>query len=174
MRRPPIWGHGTWSGWGPPPGFRGAARGGVAPPRGFRVVVKGVLRAGDARRCLNAGAAAVWVSNHGGRQLDYSAATADCLAEVAAEVGGAAEVYVDGGVREARHVLAGLALGARAAFLGRLPLYALAVEGAAGVHRLLADLEVDLVDTLLLAGCPSVSDVPRDLVGGSGGRFMGG
>jgi 4-hydroxymandelate oxidase len=139
----------------------------LAATTGLPVVVKGVLRAGDARRCLNAGAAAVWVSNHGGRQLDYSAATADCLAEVAAEVAGAAEVYVDGGVREARHVLAGLALGARAAFLGRLPLYALAVEGSSGVHRLLADLERDLVDSLRLAGCSSVSVVPRDLVGGS-------
>jgi len=160
MRRPPTSGHGTWSGW--------------RPTTGLPVVVKGVLRAGDARRCLNAGAAAVWVSNHGGRQLDYSAATADCLAEVSAEVAGAAEVYVDGGVREARHVLAGLALGARAAFLGRLPLYALAVEGSSGVHRLLADLERDLVDSLRLAGCSSVSVVPRDLLGGSGGRLMGG
>jgi 4-hydroxymandelate oxidase len=138
----------------------------LATTTGLPVVVKGVLRGDDARRCLDAGASAVWVSNHGGRQLDYAAATADCLAEVATEVGGAAEVYVDGGVKEARHVLAALALGARAAFLGRLPLYALAVEGASGVHRLLADLEVDLVDTLLLAGCPSVSDVPRDLVTG--------
>ena len=138
----------------------------LATTTGLPVVVKGVLRGDDARRCLDAGAAAVWVSNHGGRQLDYAAATADCLAEVATEVCGAAEVYVDGGVTQARHVLAALALGARAAFLGRLPLYALAVEGASGVRRLLADLEVDLVDALRLAGCPTASDVPRDLVTG--------
>src|SRR3954463_6196728 len=137
MRRPPIWGHGTWSGWGPPPGFRGAARGGVAPPRGFRVVVRGALRAGDARRCLNAGAAAIWVSNHGGRQLDYAAATADCLPDLVDEVAAGAGGYVDGGRRGPRQVPAPLALGAGAAFLGRLPLYALAVGGQAGVERLL-------------------------------------
>ena len=100
---------------------------------GLPVVVKGVLRPDDARRCVDAGAAAVWVSNHGGRQLDQAAATADCLAAVVAEVGDACEVYVDGGVRTGRHALAALALGARAVFLGRPPLYALAVDGAAGV-----------------------------------------
>lgn len=138
----------------------------LASTTGLPVVVKGVLRGDDARRCVDAGAGAIWVSNHGGRQLDYAAATADCLAQVAAEVGSAAEVYVDGGVREARHVLAALALGARAAFLGRLPLFALAVDGASGVHRLLADLEDELADALMLAGCSSVSQIPRDLVVG--------
>lgn len=136
----------------------------LAATTGLPVVVKGVLRGDDARRCVEAGAGAVWVSNHGGRQLDYASATADCLAEVAAEVGDASEVYVDGGVREARHVLAALALGARAVFLGRLPLYGLAVEGASGVARVLADLERELVDALILAGCASSSTVPRDLV----------
>ena len=136
----------------------------LARATGLPVVVKGVLRPGDARRCVDAGAAAIWVSNHGGRQLDYSAATADCLAAVAAEVGTAGEVYVDGGVRQARHVLAALALGAQAVFLGRLPLYALAVDGPAGVERLLRELEVDLVDTLMLSGCPAASAVPPDLV----------
>jgi 4-hydroxymandelate oxidase len=73
-------------------------------------------------------------------------------------------VYVDGGVRQARHVLAALALGAQAVFLGRLPLYALAVDGPAGVERLLRELEADLVDTLMLSGCPAASAVPPDLV----------
>ena len=80
----------------------------------------------------DAGAAAVWVSNHGGRQLDQAAATADCLAAVVAEVGDDCEVYVDGGVRTGRHALAALALGARAVFLGRPPVYALAADGPAG------------------------------------------
>ncbi len=74
----------------------------LATATGLPVVAKGVLRPQDARRCLDAGATAVWVSNHGGRQLDPVAATADCLEAVVAEVGGAAEVYVDGGVRSAR------------------------------------------------------------------------
>jgi 4-hydroxymandelate oxidase len=174
-----------WSHVNFPPGY-GAAVGDVkatdlgprdvewlATATGLPVVVKGVLRGDDARRCLRAGAAAIWVSNHGGRQLDYAAATADCLEEVAADVGDAAEVYVDGGVREARHVLAALALGARAAFLGRLPLYALAVQGAPGVERLLAELEHDLVDAMMLAGCPASTTVPRDLVDGRADPYYG-
>lgn len=131
---------------------------------GLPVVVKGVLRPADARRCVDAGAAAVWVSNHGGRQLDYAAATADVLADVVDAVGKDAEVYVDGGVRAGRHALAALALGARAVFLGRLPLYALAVDGSAGVRRLLDELTEELVDNLRLAGVADLADVPRDLL----------
>jgi 4-hydroxymandelate oxidase len=119
---------------------------------GLPVVVKGVLRADDARRCLEAGAAAIWVSNHGGRQLDHTAATADCLSAVAAEVGAEGEVYVDGGVRCGRHVVTALALGARAVFLGRPPVWALAVEGESGVSRLFAELEDELQETLMLLG----------------------
>ena len=131
---------------------------------GLPVVVKGVLRPADARRCVDAGAAAVWVSNHGGRQLDYAVATADVLADVVDAVGKDAEVYVDGGVRAGRHALAALALGARAVFLGRLPLYALAVDGSAGVRRLLDELTEELVDNLRLAGVADLADVPRDLL----------
>ena len=115
---------------------------------GLPVVVKGVLRPDDARRCVEAGAAAVWVSNHGGRQLDQAAATADCLGRVVAEVADACEVYVDGGVRTGRHALAALALGARAVFLGRPPVYALAAHGPAGVTRLLGELDDELAETL--------------------------
>ena len=146
---------------------------------GLPVVVKGVLRRDDARRCVEAGAAAVWVSNHGGRQLDYAAATATCLFAVAEEVGPDAEVYADGGVRTARHALTAVALGARAAFLGRLPLYALAVEGAAGVANLFAELEDELVEMMRLAGVrelhPRGSDALDILVqnGGTAERRQG-
>jgi 4-hydroxymandelate oxidase len=136
----------------------------LAKATGLPVVVKGVLRPADARRCLDAGASAVWVSNHGGRQLDYSAATADRLASVVAEVGSSTEVYVDGGVRNGRHALTALALGARGVFLGRLPLYALAVAGTDGVRRMFEELRDELVDALMLAGCPSVTRVPPDLL----------
>ena len=131
---------------------------------GLPVVVKGVLRATDARRCVDAGAAAVWVSNHGGRQLDRVASTADCLPLVAAEVGRDAEVYVDGGVRNARHALTALALGAKGVFLGRPPLYALAVDGEAGVVRLLDGLSEELVESMRLAGCNRLRHVTRELL----------
>ena len=136
----------------------------LAESTGLPVVVKGVLRAEDARRCVDAGASAVWVSNHGGRQLDQTAATADCLAAVVAEVGEEAEVYVDGGVRSSRHALAALALGARAVFLGRPVLYALALEGQKGVHRLLSELAEDLEADLRVAGCSAADSVPEGLV----------
>ncbi|MFP5252966.1 MAG: alpha-hydroxy acid oxidase [Actinomycetes bacterium] len=136
----------------------------LAESTGLPVVVKGVLRPEDARRCVDAGASAIWVSNHGGRQLDQTAATADCLVDVVAEVGAEAEVYVDGGIRNSRHALAALGLGARAVFLGRPVLYALAVDGEAGVWRLLSELGEDLEADLRVAGCAGVHAVPRDLV----------
>lgn len=125
---------------------------------GLPVVVKGVLRADDARVCVDAGAAAVWVSNHGGRQLDRSASTAAALPAVAAAVGGDAEVYVDGGVRCGLDALAALALGARAVLVGRPALHALAVDGSTGVAALVETLGEELVEALELAGCASSQD----------------
>ena len=137
---------------------------------GLPVVVKGVLRADDARRCVGAGASAIWVSNHGGRQLDYAAATADCLASVVRAVGSHAEVYVDGGARTGRHALAALCLGARAVFLGRLPLYALALDGSRGVSRLLSELDAELAEAMRLSGCSSLRSVGPGLLHGADGR----
>jgi 4-hydroxymandelate oxidase len=131
---------------------------------GLPVVVKGVLHPHDARRCVDAGASAVWVSNHGGRQLDYALPTAHALEGVAAAIGEEAEVYVDGGVRSGRHALVAAALGADAVFVGRGPLFALAADGAAGVVRLLVELQAELDESLRLAGTPDWSAVPRDLV----------
>jgi len=129
----------------------------LAEVSGLPVVVKGVLRADDARRCVQAGAAAVWVSNHGGRQLDRAATTASCLPGVVEAVAGAAEVYVDGGVRSGLDVLAAVALGADAVFLGRLPVWAL-VDGEAGVTRLHAELAEEVTEALRLAGCRTPAD----------------
>ncbi|HET9842540.1 MAG TPA: alpha-hydroxy acid oxidase [Nocardioides sp.] len=120
---------------------------------GLPVVVKGVLRADDALRCLDAGAAAIYVSNHGGRQLDRAVPTASALRDVVDAVGDRAEVYVDGGIRTGVDALAALALGARAVFLGRPLLHALALDGAAGVERLLTEVTAELADVLQLAGC---------------------
>ena len=125
---------------------------------GLPVVVKGVLRGDDAVRALEAGADAVYVSNHGGRQLDRSISTAQALPEVVDAVGDRTEVYVDGGVRSGLDALAALALGARAVFLGRPALYALAVDGARGVERLLSELSAELADALVLAGCERPGD----------------
>ncbi len=129
----------------------------LADRTGLPVVVKGVLRAEDADRSVQAGAAAVWVSNHGGRQLDRAASTASCLPEIVAAVGERAQVYVDGGIRTGLDVLAALALGADAVFLGRLPLLAL-VEGSAGVASLHRELLAQTVDALRLAGCRTPAD----------------
>lgn len=131
---------------------------------GLPVVVKGVLHPVDARRCLEAGAAGVWVSNHGGRQLDRAVATADALPSVTAAVAGAGEVYVDGGVRRGDDALAAAALGATAVFLGRPPLYALADGGTEGVLRLLDELTGELQEALRLAGVVRLAEVPADLV----------
>lgn len=136
----------------------------LAEVTGLPVVVKGVLRADDAQRVVDAGAAAVWVSNHGGRQLDRSISTVAALAPVVDAVGDSAEVYVDGGLRDGRDVLAALALGARCAFLGRLPLWALAVRGPEGVADLFGLLAEELHEAMMIAGQPAAGSVERDLV----------
>jgi 4-hydroxymandelate oxidase len=128
------------------------------------VVVKGVLRGDDARASVAAGAAGVWVSNHGGRQLDRTVATAAALGEVVDAVGDAAEVYVDGGVRRGVDVLTGLALGARAVFVGRPALWGLATGGEDGVAEVIGGLTDELAHAATLAGVADVRDVPRDLV----------
>lgn len=133
---------------------------------GLPVVVKGVLRPDDARRCVDAGAAAVWVSNHGGRQLDRVAATADCLPGVVAAIPGT-EVYVDGGIRTGLDAVTALALGARAAFLGRQTLYALAVGGAAGVRQLLGEMWLEVEESLRLMGLQTPPEASGALVSGS-------
>jgi 4-hydroxymandelate oxidase len=134
---------------------------------GVPVVVKGVLRGDDARRCLDAGAEAIYVSNHGGRQLDRAVSTPQALAEVVDAVGDRAEVYVDGGIRTGLDALAALALGARAVFVGRPTLHALAADGARGVERLLTELTAELGQALALAGCGTPSDAP-DLLPATG------
>ncbi len=130
----------------------------LAETTGLPVVVKGVLRGDDAVRCVQAGVSAVWVSNHGGRQLDRAVATAAVLPEVVSAVSGRAEVYVDGGVRSGLDVVTALALGADAVFLGRPVLWAL-VDGEPGVERLHTELAGQVVEALRLAGCATVRDV---------------
>jgi 4-hydroxymandelate oxidase len=107
----------------------------------------------------------VIVSNHGGRQLDGSISTARALPEVAGALAGTdVELYVDGGIRRGEHVLAALALGARAVFVGRPALWALSVGGSAGVTRLIGDLGDELEHALRLVGCARVADLSPDLI----------
>ena len=137
----------------------------LAEVTGLPVLVKGVLRGDDAKRCVEAGAAGIIVSNHGGRQLDGAVATAVALPEVVAAVADSpAEVYVDGGLRRGEHVLSALALGARAVLIGRPTLWALAVDGAEGVERLLTELTDELTHAMQLAGCSDVGAVGADLI----------
>lgn len=134
---------------------------------GLPVVVKGVLRPDDASRCVAAGASAVWISNHGGRQLDQAVATARCVEGIRAAVGESAEVYVDGGIRSGLHALIALALGADVAFVGRPLFHALAADGRAGVDRALDEYKLELVESLRLAGCARLGDASGIVVRGS-------
>jgi 4-hydroxymandelate oxidase len=128
------------------------------------VVVKGVQRADDAVRCVDAGAAGVVVSNHGARQLADAPATADILAEVVDAVGGRAEVYVDGGLRRAPDVVKALALGARVGLVGRPSRWALATGGAEGVAGMLGWFETEVRRTMALCGAATVDGLDRGLV----------
>ncbi len=133
---------------------------------GLPVVVKGVLHPADALSCAAHGAAAVIVSNHGGRQLDGAVAAARALPAVAAAVPAGPPgfgVYVDGGIQAGRDVLSALALGAAAAFVGRPVLWALACAGADGVRDLLAGLTADLAHAMALAGAASAAEIPASL-----------
>jgi 4-hydroxymandelate oxidase len=128
------------------------------------LLVKGIVRADDAARAVEHGAAGVVVSNHGARQLDGAPATIDALPGVVAAVGGRCPVLMDGGVRRGTDVLKALALGASAVLVGRPVLWGLAVGGEAGVARVLEILQNELSMAMALAGCASLADVGGDLV----------
>jgi L-lactate dehydrogenase (cytochrome) len=128
------------------------------------LVVKGVLSAEDARRAVDVGAAAVVVSNHGGRQLDGAPATLRALPAIAAAVGDRTEVLVDGGVRRGSDIVKAICLGARAVLVGRAYAYGLAAGGEAGVARALNILMADVARTLRLIGCSSIAALGREYV----------
>jgi isopentenyl diphosphate isomerase/L-lactate dehydrogenase-like FMN-dependent dehydrogenase len=123
------------------------------------VVVKGVCRGDDAQRCVEHGAKAVVVSNHGGRQLDTAPATCEVLPYVAEAVGDRCEVYVDGGIRRGSDVLKAIALGARAVLVGRPLLWGLAVNGEQGAAHVLEILRRELDEAMLLCGCTTLTDI---------------
>ncbi|HUY50302.1 MAG TPA: alpha-hydroxy acid oxidase [Streptosporangiaceae bacterium] len=131
-----------------------------------RLVVKGILRAEDARRAAQLGADAVAVSNHGGRQLDGAPPAIRALPAVADAVGADAEVYVDGGIRRGADIVKALALGARACLAGRPLAYGLGAAGEAGARRAVEILRAELRTALALAGCPSVHAIDASWVAG--------
>jgi 4-hydroxymandelate oxidase len=128
------------------------------------ILVKGIVRADDARLAVDAGVAGIVVSNHGGRQLDSSPATIDVLPYVVDAVAERCEVLMDGGVRRGTDVLKALALGAKAVLLGRPVLWGLTLGGQQGVERVLDTLRRELDLAMALAGCASVGEVTRDLL----------
>lgn len=130
------------------------------------IVVKGVLDAEDARRALDAGADAIVVSNHGGRQLDCVAPTLLALPGVLHAVGGRAEVYLDGGIRRGSDVVKAIALGARAVLVGRAYAYGLGAAGGEGVGKAIEILRSGIVRTLRLLGCLEISALDRSYIDG--------
>jgi 4-hydroxymandelate oxidase len=128
------------------------------------IVVKGIVRPDDAVRAIDHGAAAILVSNHGGRQLDAAPATIAVLPRIADAVAGRAELYLDGGVRRGTDVVKALALGARGVFVGRPILWGLAAGAAAGAAAALAVLRRELDLAMALCGAPTLAALTRDLV----------
>jgi 4-hydroxymandelate oxidase len=128
------------------------------------LLLKGVVRADDARRAVDLGAAGIVVSNHGGRQLDTAIPSLLALPEIVAAVGDRALVMMDGGVRRGTDVVKALALGARAVMVGRPVLWGLAVDGEAGARRVLELLRAELDLAMALAGAPTLADITPDLL----------
>ncbi|HEX6081690.1 MAG TPA: alpha-hydroxy acid oxidase [Methylomirabilota bacterium] len=126
--------------------------------------LKGIMTTRDARRAVDAGVELIWVSNHGGRQLDSTQASIDALPAVADTVAGAASIIVDGGFARGTDVIKGLAWGANAVAVGRTALWGLAADGAAGVACTMDILRREIRTSMALAGQTSVRGLTRDVV----------
>ena len=132
--------------------------------------IKGISTTDDARRAVDIGADAVWISNHGGRQLDTSVPTIDLLPEIAAAVKDQADIILDGGIRRGSHIAKALALGATGVAIGRAWLYGLGAGGEAGVARALTILETELARTMALMGITRIADLDPRMVRRPGRR----
>jgi len=129
-----------------------------------KLIVKGIMDLDDAKMAIGAGADAILVSNHGGRQLDGAPSTASVVTSIVDAVGDKVEVYVDSGVRSGLDVLKFLGLGARACFIGRAYLYGLGAYGQAGVTKALEIRKDELSVAMALTGVTDVEKVPRDII----------
>ena len=131
---------------------------------GLPLLLKGVVRGDDAKRAVDMGVDGLWVSNHGGRQLDGTIATLDALADVRAAVGDRCAIVLDGGIRRGTDAIKALALGADAIAIGRPQMYGLAAGGADGVQRVVELLRAELDLAMALVGAASLDALTPDLV----------
>jgi isopentenyl diphosphate isomerase/L-lactate dehydrogenase-like FMN-dependent dehydrogenase len=128
------------------------------------LILKGVLDAEDAALAVEAGVDVLYISNHGGRQLDFSAGTIELLPEIVTAVGGRAQILIDSGFQRGTDVLKALALGASAVGIGKLQGWALAADGEAGLDRALELLEVEIRTSMALIGATRIADLgPHNL-----------
>jgi len=128
------------------------------------IVVKGIMTAEDAEEAVKCKVDAIWVSNHGARQLDTVASTIELLPSIAKQVNGRCEIYVDGGIYRGTDIFKALALGARAVFIGRPVLWSLAHSGEEGVKHVIGLLKDEFELALSLSGCTSLSDIQQEMV----------
>jgi glycolate oxidase len=126
---------------------------------GLPMLLKGVATAEDAAIAVERGTEVIWVSNHGGRQLDHGVGSLDALPEIVEAVAGRAEIVVDGGVQRGSDVLKAIALGANAVAIGKLQGWGLAAAGADGVRRVLEILENELISAMGLLGITSINQL---------------
>lgn len=131
---------------------------------GLPVVIKSILSVANARQALNAGCSAIWLSNHGGRQLDNTAAPMTTLPQVVSVVEGRVPIIIDGGIYRGQDVFRALALGATAVALGRPLLYASALGGVQGVQAVHTHLKNELAMVMRLAGTPTIKSITREFV----------
>jgi isopentenyl diphosphate isomerase/L-lactate dehydrogenase-like FMN-dependent dehydrogenase len=128
------------------------------------LAVKGIVTGEDARLCLEHGVDCIYVSNHGGRSLDYEPSTLEVLPEIVEAVQGRVPIVFDSGIRRGSDILKALALGASAVALGRVPLWGLAAYGPQGVQKVLEILQAELVQAMAAAGRPTLASIDRSLV----------
>jgi isopentenyl diphosphate isomerase/L-lactate dehydrogenase-like FMN-dependent dehydrogenase len=128
------------------------------------VGIKGIMTVRDARRAADIGVRLIWVSNHGGRQLDQTQSTIEALPPIVEAVAGRAEIVVDGGFSRGTDVVKGLARGAKVVAIGRTALWGLAADGAAGVARVFEILREEIRTTMGLCGRTKIADLTPDLI----------
>jgi isopentenyl diphosphate isomerase/L-lactate dehydrogenase-like FMN-dependent dehydrogenase len=128
------------------------------------VGLKGIMTVADARRAVEMGVRLIWVSNHGGRQLDHTQSSIEALPAIVEAVAGRAEVVIDGGFSSGTAVLKGLARGAKVVMLGRTSLWGLGADGAEGVARVFEILREQIHIAMGLCGRTKIADLTPDLI----------
>ena len=133
-----------------------------------KVAITGVANPQDAQNCLDIGADAIWISNHGGRQLDTGCTTIDLLPKIAQIIDKRAEIIMDSGIRRGTDIIKALALGADSVAIGRAYLYGLAAGGQTGVEKAISILKEEVLRAMALCGVQNISQINSDLITNSG------